>query len=128
MTVHRSSGQDSVWAQVERDRRVDRRLRGLTIAAWTVTIIVVLIFGAATAVRLWAMMRLAPWWGLAVGAAFPLLAVLGVLSALIATLGTVGIFLRLRTASLTEIHLRLAALEEMLASRADETTADRPGR
>ena len=127
MTVNRSSGQDTVWAQVERDKRVDRRLRRLTIAAWTMTIIVVLVFGVATAIRLATLYHLAPW-GMIVGSAFPLLAVLGVLCALIATLGTVGIFLRLRTASLTEIHLRLAALEEMLASRGDGTTADRPGR
>jgi hypothetical protein len=45
--------------------------------------------------------------------------VLGVLSLLIAVLSTVGIFLRLRTASLTEIQLRLAALEQVLASRLD---------
>ena len=47
-------------------------------------------------------------------AALPLVAVVGVLSTLVATLSTVGIFLRLRTASLSEIQLRLAALEEML--------------
>ena len=33
----------------------------------------------------------------------------------IATLSTIAIFLRLRTSSLAEIQLRLAALEEMLA-------------
>jgi hypothetical protein len=37
------------------------------------------------------------------------------LSLLVAGLSTVGIFLRLRTARLAEIQLRLAALEEMLA-------------
>ena len=37
------------------------------------------------------------------GAAFPLLIVLGLLSTLIATLATIGIFLRLRRASLVEI-------------------------
>lgn len=47
-------------------------------------------------------------------AALPLVAVVGVLSLLIATLGTVGIFLRLRTASLSEIQLRLANLEDMV--------------
>ena len=40
--------------------------------------------------------------------------VLMIPSTLIATLSTVGIFLRLRTASLQEIQLRLAALEAML--------------
>lgn len=44
----------------------------------------------------------------------PLIAVTGVLSVLIATVSTVGVFLRLRTASLAEIQVRLAALEQML--------------
>jgi hypothetical protein len=38
---------------------------------------------------------------------------------LIATLSTIGIFLRLRTSSLAEIQLRLAALEAMLSSPQD---------
>jgi hypothetical protein len=38
---------------------------------------------------------------------------------LVATLSTIGIFLRLRTASLTEIQLRLAALEDVLGAQAD---------
>ena len=51
--------------------------------------------------------------------AMPTVAVLGILSLLVATLSTVGIFLRLRTASLSEIQLRLAALEEMIVSHLD---------
>ena len=50
-------------------------------------------------------------------------ATLGLVSVLIATLATVAVFLRLRTASLNEIQLRLAALEEMLA---DERRAKDP--
>ena len=49
----------------------------------------------------------------------PLFTTLLMLSVLIATLSTVAIFLRLRTATLSEIQLRLAALEDMLASRPD---------
>ena len=47
----------------------------------------------------------------------PLLGIVGGISLLVATLSTVGVFLRLRTASLGEIQLRLAALEEMLLSK-----------
>jgi hypothetical protein len=39
-----------------------------------------------------------------------------VLSLLVAALSTVLVFLRLRTASLAEIQMRLAALEELVAS------------
>jgi hypothetical protein len=58
-------------------------------------------------------------WMTVMASAMPLIDVLWKLSLLVATLSTVGIFLRLRTASLTEIQLRLAALEEMIASRPD---------
>ncbi|HEY2164790.1 MAG TPA: hypothetical protein VGH04_12400, partial [Gemmatimonadaceae bacterium] len=54
----------------------------------------------------------------------PLVAVVGVLAVLIATLSTVGVFLRLRTASLAEIQLRLANLEEMLRAPAGPTNVN----
>jgi uncharacterized membrane protein len=54
----------------------------------------------------------------------PFIIVLGVLSVLVGTLSTVGIFLRLRTASLVDIQLRLAALEDMLAGRRTEPGAE----
>lgn len=106
------------WAAIEKERRRDRRLRLLSAIAWTVTFVVVLIYAAITAANIAHAMRM-----VAVGAtmqsavyeaAVPLILVVGILSVLIATLTTVGVFLRLRTASLTEIQLRLAALEEML--------------
>lgn len=51
----------------------------------------------------------------------PLIAVVGVLSLLIATPSTVGVFLRLSTASLAGIQLRLAALEDMLRGDTTDT-------
>jgi len=115
----RDTGPTDAWALVETERRRDRSLRQLCSAAWGVTVLVVLAYALIVGVQLAHVMRLR-----AVGAAssdmvyataMPLLIVLGVLSLLVATLSTVGIFLRLRTASLTEIQLRLSALEEMLA-------------
>jgi hypothetical protein len=55
----------------------------------------------------------------------PLLTVVGMLSALVATLSTIAIFLRLRTSSLSEIQLRLAALEDILSA---ESGRARPSR
>ena len=43
---------------------------------------------------------------------------------LFVALSTVGVFLRQRTASLSEIQLRLAALEEMLGARGDLSTRE----
>lgn len=111
---------ERVWAVIEREKRRDRLVRHVCVSAWAVTGGTVMIFGAATGLDVWRMVRLAneglaPW-NAVFGTAMPVVAVIGVLSLLVATLSTVGIFLRLRTASLSEIQLRLAALEEMVAS------------
>jgi hypothetical protein len=63
-----------------------------------------------------AMVGAVPWMTV-LGSAFPGLIILGVLSVLIATLSTVAMFFRLRTATLDEIQLRLASLEEMIVNR-----------
>ena len=110
------------WAVVETEKRRDRALRRVSIAAWAATFVVVAVFAVIVA------MHVSLNWSLStvgamdrrdvLDAAIPLVVVLGVLSLLIAVLATVGIFLRHRTASLTEIQLRLAMLEEMLRSGA----------
>ena len=118
MAAQERVAEERVWAQVDKDRRIDRRLRTISIVAWTITIVVTLAFIALTGLQLAQFVRsvMAGHMPVSVlaGAAFPMVIVLGLLSALIATLATVGIFLRLRTASLVEIQRRLAALEEML--------------
>jgi cytochrome bd-type quinol oxidase subunit 2 len=112
------------WAAIEKERQRDRRLRRLSAAAWTATFLVVLVYAAITAANVADAMRLvavgAAMQGVVYQAAMPLVVVVGILSVLIATLTTVGVFLRLRTASLTEIQLRLAALEEMLVRRGSD--------
>jgi hypothetical protein len=106
---------------IELERRRDRLIRRVSIAAWALTFVTVGSFAGIIAMRLVHLAQL-----VAAGAgdrqalweaAVPLVVVLGVLSLLVAVLATVGVFLRLRTASLVEIQLRLAALEAMLAER-----------
>jgi hypothetical protein len=120
MNTHVASTSDKVWAVIEKEKRRDRLVRRVSVTAWSVTGGAVLFFGVAVGTEVWQMIRLATRgmveWPLVLGTAMPLVVVIGVLSLLVATLSTVGIFLRLRTASLSEIQLRLAALEEMIAS------------
>ena len=120
MSTHLSPSSERVWAVIEREKRRDRLLRGVSIGAWSVTGGAVMIFGVATGIEVWRAVRLATEglvrWPFIFERAMPAVAVLGTLGLLVGTLSTVGIFLRLRTASLSEIQLRLAALEEMVAS------------
>ena len=112
------------WAVVETEKRRDRALRRVSIAAWAATFVVVAVFAVIVA------MHVSLNWSLStvgamdrrdvLDAAIPLVVVLGVLSLLIAVLATVGIFLRLRTASLADIQLRLATIEAIVAAQGDE--------
>ena len=119
MTPRPSPAPSDAWSLVERDRRIDRFIRRVTIAAWTVVLIVALLFTVMTGLQVaqffpGAASGQVPWM-VVVGLSMPLIITVGFVSVLIATLATVGMFLRLRTTSLNEIQLRLAALEEMLA-------------
>jgi hypothetical protein len=112
-----------VWEAIDSEKRRDRFIKKVSVAAWSVTFGFVLLLMVMVGIQVWEMTKGAlagalPWMS-AIGVAMPLVIVLGLLSTLIATLATVGMFLRLRTASLSEIQLRLAALEEMIAARTD---------
>lgn len=114
---------DGTWALIENEKRRDRFIRRVSIVAWVTTFIIVLVVAMMTGASVIQMLKLqavgAATWMSVMASAMPLVDVLWKLSLLVAALSTVGIFLRLRTASLTEIQLRLAALEEMLASKPD---------
>jgi hypothetical protein len=122
MTTSRSSSAASAWELIDAEKRRDRFLRRISTVAWTVTFVIAGLFAVLTGLSVAQMVKGAltgglPWMT-ALGVAIPFFTVLLTISVLVAALSTVGIFLRLRTATLTEIQLRLAALEEMLATRA----------
>ena len=123
MTKQMTSASGQAWEAIENERRRDRLIRRVSITAWTITFLLVGVLAVMVCLQVAELARGAavgalPWMSV-LGAAMPLVIVFGLLSVLVATLSTIGIFLRLRTASLTEIQLRLAALEDMLAARGD---------
>ena len=118
-----SRGAEQVWAAIENDKRRDRFIRRVATAAWGVSFALLVILGVFAGLSVSQMLRAAmvgavPWLSV-LGTALPFVVVCGVVSLLIATLSTVAVFLRLRTTTLTEIHARLAAVEQVLASRGD---------
>ena len=114
---------EGAWALIENEKRRDRFIRRVSIGAWTTAFLIALIivvmagFSASQMARA-ASVGAVPWTAV-VGSVMPLIDVLWKLSLLIAALSTIAIFLRLRTASLDEIQLRLAALEQAIAARGD---------
>jgi hypothetical protein len=118
MTASNQHSHESVWTAIEKEKRRDRTLRTIGVAAWGLTFLVVLVFAAIMVLQIMEIQRMveigmAPQRSVYL-TALPLIGVVGVLSVLIATLATIGIFFRMRTASLIEIQQRLAALEAAL--------------
>jgi len=118
-----TSQQNDVWTKIEKEKSVDRLIRRISKIAWTLTGLALLAYSGMVLAEVIRTLR-----HVAAGLVssshigtllLPFLAVIGSISLLIAILATVGVFLRLRTASLTEIQLRLAALEEMFMTQPD---------
>lgn len=112
--------QPSGWEAIERERQLDRWLRRICSTAWGITFVLTLGYAWLVGQSVMEAVRRQQV-GLVTGeavmtAAIPLVVALGVLALLVASLTTVGVFLRFRTAALGEIQLRLAALEAMLTS------------
>ncbi|HJU75511.1 MAG TPA: hypothetical protein VJ717_17335 [Gemmatimonadaceae bacterium] len=123
MTAPISPASKSAFELIEVEKRRDRLIRRVSIIAWSVTFAIVLLYALLTFAAFIEVFRgildgNLPWMT-AMGTATPLIQVLLLLSVLVAALSTIGVFLRFRSASLAEIQLRLAALEDILASRPD---------
>lgn len=121
MSTNIESVKDRTWAAIEAEKRRDRLLRRVSTGAWVTTLVILVGYGILTGLQVYEMFRaslvgMVPF-ATVVGMATPFIIVLGAVSLLVATMATIGVFLRLRTASLNEIQLRLAALEEMIVNR-----------
>jgi len=123
MSATTVSASSNVWEAIDNEKRRDRFIRKVSVTSWTITFLLVVVLGAIlvseTIFAAKTVMGVGMGWQLALPLMMPLVISLGVLSVLIATLSTVAIFLRLRTSSLNEIQLRLAALEDMIVARTD---------
>ncbi len=125
MTGSRS---DELWNVVRKEKRVDRIIRWVSVTAWVSTFAVLLVYASVIFSQVAWTKKLVALGTAPQGAvwqtAMPLVIVVGLFCVLVATLSTIGVFLRFRTASLAEIQLRLAALEAMLAGRGDAANGE----
>jgi len=123
MSATTASASSNVWEAIDTEKRRDRFIRQVSITSWTITFLLVVALGAILVSQMIFVAKtlggVGMGWHLALPLMMPLVISLGILSVLIATLSTVAIFLRLRTSSLNEIQLRLAALEDMIVARTD---------
>lgn len=123
MSASNVPGADGVWTAIEQEKRRDRFIRRVAIGAWSITFGLLVILGLFAALAVGEMVHASmlgqlPWMA-AYSMLLPFAVICGVVTLLVATLSTVGVFLRMRTTTLKEVQARLAALEHMLASRGD---------
>lgn len=121
MNDKRATASGAAWDAIDNEKKRDRFIRRVSMVAWSVTgvlalLLTILVGGQAVEMARAAMLGALPWMSVA-GIMMPLVIALGMLAVLIATVSTIGMFVRMRAASLHEIQLRLAALEDLLASR-----------
>lgn len=114
---------EGVWNMIRREERYDRFLRLAATLAWILTLGLLVTWGVMVASEVSQLQRLVEI-GVAqqrdvFRATIPLIAAAGTVTLILAVLATIGIFIRMRAATLGEIQLRLAALEAMIAARPD---------
>ena len=114
---------ERIFELIEEEKGRDRTLKRVSTGAWIVTFAALLLTAVGVSFDIWWAMRAVAEGAVSVGVVFreamPLVWVVGAVSLLVAVLSTVGVFLRFRTASLAEIQLRLAAVEQMLTDQAE---------
>jgi hypothetical protein len=124
MNVSPLERSDRVWEVIEAEKSRDRVLQRVSNGAWIVTFGALLFTAVGVGFNIWWAARafLEGDVGLSVvfREAMPLVWVVGGISLLLAVLSTGGVLLRFRAASLDEIRLRLAAVEELLMEQADD--------
>jgi hypothetical protein len=115
---------EKVWELMEGEKKRDRMLQRIGMTGWVITLVALLFTAVGIGINVaWALGAYqAEQVGMSVifREAMPLVWVVGAVSLLIAVLSTVGMFFRQRAASLEEIRLRIAAMEDMLSSPGDD--------
>lgn len=113
---------ERVWQLLESEKRRDRILQRIGVAAWALTLVALLFTALGIATNVWWAVQAFQDGQMGVSVIFreamPLVWAVGGVSLLVAVLATVGMFLRLRAASLDEIRVRLSALEGMMNGKA----------
>jgi hypothetical protein len=122
MNASAKEQKDRVWQLMEAEKKRDRILQRIGLAAWILTLAALLFTALGIATNVWWAVQAFQAGQVGVSIIFreamPLVWAVGGVSLLVAVLATVGMFLRLRAASLDEIRVRLAALEGMIDGKA----------
>jgi hypothetical protein len=112
---------ERIWKLIEAEKGRDRMLRRVSTGAWILTFVALLFAAVIVGINVWWAARLfiqgSAHLVVVFREAMPLVWIVGGVSLLVAVLTTAALLLRFRAASLDEIRLRLAAVEQMLTDK-----------
>jgi len=112
---------DRIRELIEAEKGRDRTLQRISTGAWILTFVALLFTAVGVGFNVWwaaeAFLRGQVGMDVIFREAMPFVWIVGAISLLVAVLSTAGVLLRFRAASLDEIRLRLAAVEQMLTDQ-----------
>ena len=115
------SATSRAWEVVENEKERNRLLARASVIAWSIALGVAAIYAILSVVEIVAIAEFNVGNGVEIIDVIPLVrpmvGALGAMILVIAVLGSAALYLRMRTVSLNELQLRLAALEDVLIGR-----------
>ena len=122
MNASTQGQKDQIRELIEAEKGRDRTLQRISTGAWILTFVALLFTAVGVGFNVWwaaeAFLRGQAGMDVIFREAMPFVWIVGAISLLVAVLSTAGVLLRFRAASLDEIRLRLAAVEQMLTDQA----------
>ncbi len=123
MNDSHQSMQNALREKIEMEKKTDHLIRRISKIAWGGTIFFIIVFIGFTGYEIFNLWGLYKAGFVPASSIFneltPFLISLGGASFVVSIVSTIGVFLRLRTSTLSEIQVRLAALENILLDRAE---------
>lgn len=120
------SATSRAWEVVENEKERNRLLARASVIAWSIALGVAGIYAILSVVEIVGIAKINLGYGAPIIDILPMLiptvGVLGAMVLVLAVLGSAALFLRMRTVSLNELQLRLAALEDVLIARSHENS------
>ena len=121
MTKMNEKSKDAIWEMIDREKKKDVFIKRVSKIGWIGTVVMLLFFLTITLIDLSRMVERYDKGVVSresvINTVVPFAIVLGGLCLIIAILGTIGVFLRMRTTSLLEVQHRLANLEQMVVAK-----------
>lgn len=118
------SATSRAWQVVENEKKRNQLLARASVIAWSTALGVAAIYAILGVAEIVTVAKAFLGRGLpmfnVIMAVRPTVGALGAMILLIAVLGSAALFLRMRTVSLNELQLRLAALEDVLVARSHQ--------